>query len=118
MTELLLKEISLFWSILTGIAGGIVGFIFGLLPYFFMNKKDKVATKNNEINKKIEESNAKAEQSINKGYNAYIRDAESSIYKIKNATEFFIGEDNILYIIYAYGNQEYTEQMDLIIYKL
>ncbi len=72
----------------------------------------------NEINKKIEESNAKAEQSINKGYNAYIRDAESSIYKIKNATEFFIGEDNILYIIYAYGNQEYTEQMDLIIYKL
>ena len=72
----------------------------------------------NEINKKIEESNAKAEQSINKGYNAYIRDAESSIYKIKNATEFFIGEDNILYIIYAYGNQEYTEKMDLIIYKL
>lgn len=41
MTELLLKEISLFWSILTGIAGGIVGFIFGLLPYFFMNKKDR-----------------------------------------------------------------------------
>lgn len=71
-----------------------------------------------EINKKIEESNIKANQSISKGYDAYVRDAESSIYKIKNATEFFIGKDNILYIIYAYGNQEYTEQMDLIMYKL
>lgn len=71
-----------------------------------------------EINKKIEESNVKANQSISKGYDAYVRDTESSIYKIKNATEFFIGKDNILYIIYAYGNQEYTEQMDLIMYKL
>lgn len=41
MTEILLKEVSLYWTILTGIVGGIFGLIFGLLPYFFMNKKDR-----------------------------------------------------------------------------
>ena len=38
MTELLLKEVSLFWTILTGVIGGIFGLIFGFLPYCFMNK--------------------------------------------------------------------------------
>ena len=71
-----------------------------------------------EINNKIEESNIRANQSISKGYTAYVRDTESKIYKIENATEFFIGNDNILYIIYAYGNQDYTDEMDLIMYKL
>lgn len=41
MTELLLKEVSLFWTILTGVIGGIFGLIFGFLPYCFMNKKDR-----------------------------------------------------------------------------
>lgn len=71
-----------------------------------------------EINNKIEESNIRANQSISKGYTAYVRETESKIYKIENATEFFIGNDNILYIIYAYGNQDYTDEMDLIMYKL
>ena len=68
--------------------------------------------------KKIEEENKMAEQIISQGYSAYIRDKEDEIYKIENATEFFIGNDNILYMVYAYGNQEYTDEMDLIMYKL
>ena len=70
------------------------------------------------IMKKIEEENKMAEQIISQGYSAYIRDKEDEIYKIENATEFFIGNDNILYMVYAYGNQEYTDEMDLIMYKL
>lgn len=70
------------------------------------------------IMKKIDEENSLSEKVINQGYSAYIRDKENEIYKIENATEFFIGNDNILYIVYAYGNQEYTDVVDLIIYAL
>lgn len=71
-----------------------------------------------EIQNKVQEANKMANKSISQGYNAYLREEDSDIYKIENATEFFIGNDNVLYIIYAYGNQEYTEEMDLIIHKL
>lgn len=72
----------------------------------------------NKITQKVEESNKKAEEIIKQGYTAYVRDVESSIYKIENATEFFIGNDNILYIVYAYGNQDYTDEFDLIMKKI
>lgn len=71
-----------------------------------------------KILKKVEEANQKAEEIIKQGYNGYIREKESEIYKIENATEFFIGKDNILYIIYAYGNQNYTDEVDLIMEKI
>lgn len=71
-----------------------------------------------EIINKIEKANELANKSISQGYKANIRDVDSNIYKIENATEFFIGNENILYIIYSYGNQEYTEEMDIITHKL
>ena len=78
-------------------------------------QKNKIQEK---IKNKVEESNKKANQSINKGYKAYVRDEEDEIYEIETATEFFIGNENILYIVYAYGNREYTEEIDLIMHKL
>jgi len=71
-----------------------------------------------KIMKKIEEENKKAEEIIKQGYNGYTRDKENEIYKVENANEFFIGNDNILYIVYAYGNQDYTDEMDLIMERL
>ena len=70
------------------------------------------------IMKKIEEENKLSEKTIEQGYSAFIRDTTSDIYKIENANEFFIGKDGILYIVYAYGNQEYTDVVDLILYAL
>lgn len=78
-------------------------------------QKNKIQEK---IKNKVEESNKKANQTISKGYKAYVRDEKDDIYEIENATEFFIGNENILYIVYAYGNKEYTEEMDLIMHKL
>ena len=48
------------------------------------------------------------------GYGTYVRDVESSIYDIKNVSEFFFKEDGTLYIIYAYGNNNYTSETDII----
>ncbi len=48
------------------------------------------------------------------GYNVFSRDLESDIYKIENISEFFIYDSNI-YIIFAYGNEQITSEMDLVI---
>ena len=49
------------------------------------------------------------------GYSVYTRDYTSDIYNINNVTEYFLGEDNVLYIIYAYGNNNHTNEMDIVI---
>ena len=49
------------------------------------------------------------------GYNLYPRNSNDEIYDIDNITEFFIGEDNALYVIFAYGNQNNTSEMDIVV---
>lgn len=48
------------------------------------------------------------------GYNIYSRDVTSDRYKIENSKEFYLTSDT-LYIIYAYGNDTFTSEMDLIV---
>lgn len=68
----------------------------------------------NQINAEIETEQKKVEDLKQLGYNIYNRDTTSDIYKIGNTTEFYITND-VLYIIYAYGNESNTSEMDLII---
>ena len=51
------------------------------------------------------------------GYEVDLRDSNSEEYKIQNAEQFFIGEKGYLYIVYPYGNKEFTSEMDLIIFR-
>ena len=67
----------------------------------------------NRIEAEIEKENRRSEL----GYSSYKRDLNSDIYLIENASEFFI-KDNILYIIYSYGNSSYTSTMDIIITEI
>lgn len=46
----------------------------------------------------------------------YERDLSSDIYKVENASTFFLTQDGYVYIVYAYGNNDYTNEMDLIIF--
>ena len=77
----------------------------------------KVEDIQNQINQEIEKQIKKEEAIAQQGYNIYRRDKESDIYILENATEFYI-KDNILYIIYSYGNNNYTSEIDLIINKI
>lgn len=74
-----------------------------------------------QANKKIkEEINQSQEQNIKLaelGYNIKVRDVNSEIYQIQNVEEFFIGENGYLYIIYPYGNKEFTSEIDVVILK-
>ena len=50
------------------------------------------------------------------GYNVYVRNEEDSMYEIDNTANYFLGKDNYLYLVYAYGNNNYTSEMDLVIF--
>lgn len=48
--------------------------------------------------------------------NLYERDLSSDIYKVDNTSTFFLTQDGYVYIVYAYGNNDYTTEIDLIIF--
>lgn len=44
----------------------------------------------------------------------YNRNLDSKIYLVENINNFFLGENGKLYVVYAYGNSNYTSEMDII----
>lgn len=68
----------------------------------------------NKIKQEIENEQKKVEDLKSLGYEIFERDLESKIYNIENSDEFFI-KDGKIYIIYPYGNNDLTSEMDLVI---
>lgn len=68
----------------------------------------------NKIKADIQAEQKKAQDLKSLGYNIYSRDINSDIYSIEKSTEFYF-TGNILYVIYAYGNQMATSEMDIVI---
>ena len=78
----------------------------------------KSLDKNTVQDKIKEEMNNKKdyEKSLSQlGYETYNRDLDNQMYNVENVTNFFIGEQGKVYIIYAYGNKNYTSELDLVI---
>lgn len=67
-----------------------------------------------KIDNNIKDEERKAEELKRLGYNVFTRNTGSEIYKIENINEFFIYNNNI-YIIFAYGNNNMTSEMDIVI---
>ena len=70
----------------------------------------------NKVQTAVEQANSEAMSLKSLGYNVFVRDLQSDIYEIKNTTTFFIGKDNRLYVIYPYGNANFTDAMDVIVF--
>lgn len=68
----------------------------------------------NRIDAKIAQEQRQVEDLKELGYNIYNRDTSSEQYKVENSKYFYL-TDNVLYIIYPYGNENYTSEMDLVI---
>lgn len=68
----------------------------------------------NRIKTDIQTEQKKAQDLKSLGYNIYSRDINSDIYSIEKSTEFYF-TGNILYVIYAYGNQMATSEMDIVV---
>lgn len=72
----------------------------------------------NKVKKAIEkvvEENAKQSESLKSlGYKVYERNLSDEMYNVENITNFFYGPDGVLYIIFAYGNNNFTAELDVI----
>lgn len=77
-------------------------------------EKQKATDKIRSEIKKVQEQN---QPLIDQGYTFYSRDYTANLYDISNAKQFLYGKDNMLYIIYPYGNEEDTSEMDVIIFQ-
>lgn len=77
-------------------------------------KNIDTTTVQDKIKKQIQgkQEEAKALQQL--GYSVYIRNLRSDRYDVENITNFFIDENNNVYVIYAYGNSSNTDVTDII----
>lgn len=70
-----------------------------------------------EIDAQIEDLNKKDEELKNQYTEVRLRDVSNQMYKIENTENFIVNQDGYLYLIYAYGNKENTNKIDLIIFE-
>lgn len=81
-----------------------------------IKKKDleeKEVTK--AIENEITRQNAQAQALKDLGYNVFVTDLDTDMYDYDQINNFFMDDQNNIYIIYAYGNSNMTSEMDLII---
>ena len=83
-----------------------------LLAYKNLNKEDTQKT----IVSKIKEEKDKDKVYVEQGYSTFVRNENDDIYKIENIPNYFLGKNNYLYLVYAYGNNNYTSELDLVIF--
>lgn len=76
---------------------------------------------NKKIKEVVEEANVEAQAIQSMGYNEiFVRDLEeleNGMYTVDNSGTFFLGDNNKLYIIYAYGNNDFTSEMDIVLFE-
>ncbi len=89
--------------------------VLSLLDLISLKKttEDKVQS---TINKEIKQADTKAKIIAAEYGNVYERDLSSNIYKVPNVSNYFLTDDGYVYIVFAYGNNTYTNEMDIVIF--
>ena len=67
-----------------------------------------------KINEEIEVEQKKAEDLKALGHSIFSRDKNDDMYKIENVEDFYF-QDGAIYVIFAYGNDKYTSEVDVAI---
>ena len=70
----------------------------------------------NKIHEIVTKAQEEAQVLVQSGYTVYNRNLSDSMYQISNISTFFLGKNEELYIIFAYGNQNFTSEMDVVLY--
>lgn len=71
----------------------------------------------NKIYQVVNKAQEEAQILVKSGYTVYNRNISDDMYKIAEVSNFYLGEDGELYIIFAYGNNNYTSDMDIVLYE-
>lgn len=87
-----------------------------LAEYIEKNNLEKNVIQSQIINY-IREKSEGTDISLAQQYNLYVRDVRSEEYLIDNIKNYYIGKDGRLYIVFAYGNTNATETVDIVIVK-
>lgn len=90
-----------------------------IIAYKNLNKEEmqkKVKEEIKQVKEEKELVNSQLENISEQKLNIYTRDEASLMYEVENTPDFFIGKNNYLYLVYAYGNNDYTSEMDLVIF--
>lgn len=82
-----------------------------ILNYRSLNAK-KVQTQINDV---VKEAAKTSETYQQLGYQKYLRNLNDEMYKVENTKAFFLGAGKSVYILYPYGNSNYTTEMDLVV---
>ena len=89
-----------------------------------VNVEDLIAQRNlvqsevqTKINDTVRKAKEEAEILVQSGYTVYNRDLNNSIYQLANIENYFLGPNGDLYIIFAYGNQHHTAEIDIVLYE-
>ena len=67
----------------------------------------------NKINEKITNAKRNADDLNSLGYVLYKRDVNNKMYLVENINQFYISS-NCIYVIFAYGNDARTSEMDIV----
>ena len=68
----------------------------------------------NRIKTVVQNASNDANKMAESGYTVYQRNVNDEMYQIDNITNFIEGPNGELYIIFAYGNNNYTSEMDIV----
>lgn len=79
-------------------------------------KQTSMENVQNTINDEIKTAYNNAKIIAEEYGSIYERDLNNSMYKVENTKTFFLTQDGYVYIVYAYGNLDYTNEMDIIIF--
>ena len=80
-------------------------------------KKINVLDATKKIREEIKKVQEQNQPLINQGYSFYQRDYNSNEYEVLNCKQFLYGKNQMLYLIYPYGNKEDTSEMDVVIFE-
>lgn len=71
-----------------------------------------------KIKEEVEDAIKYTQSLSSLGYSQYYeRDINSDIYKVEKSDNYFIGPNESIYIIYAYGNASFTTENDIVYIK-
>ena len=70
-----------------------------------------------KIQSTVQKAKEEAEILVQSGYTVYNRDLNDSMYQLSNIANFFVGPNGDLYIVFAYGNEHHTAEMDIVLYE-
>lgn len=81
-----------------------------------IKKVDKTSVEN-KIKEVVQEAIQYSENLSSLGYTIYKRDIKNQMYKVENSNNYLVGENGDIYIIYAYGNLNFTSEKDVVLVR-